>query len=221
METIGQNCWTLIANELRPLDMLNLRATCKYMNNIIKKMNSRWYRSYQWYLTRKCDKKVKCAHVAHWDCVTADCIPDNNPILLSLLEKDTNLHIMVAKKRMITAKLFTVANINECVDKFHLRTIYPKSESEIPLTGCDPKRIYMYHYLIECYREKHSQHQTKLLKFPEQIKKAEQDIEYMFSRLQRDQKRLEVMRVKFDVLQKQYANNHIFEGTNIARYKGV
>jgi hypothetical protein len=64
---IGKDCWNLISEYgLTDKDLLSLRATCKFMNEVVKNMNELWFRAHQWFLIKYCTKsKVKSSVKKH------------------------------------------------------------------------------------------------------------------------------------------------------------
>ena len=207
MELIGRDCWNLIAEcGLTDKDLLSLRATCHYMNGIVKGMNELWFRAHQWFLIKHGgSRKVKSAVKKHVysQTVVEHCIPYNHPAL-----KDTGYHNRYSlKQQMIQTGKFT---LDDCKQNYHWKHIVPKERDDIPHKGYNKKNKYIYYYLIECYRYKSNKKRVDANTARRTMDRLEHYVRE-YNEAKRELKKQE----------KLFSDNDIFNGVVINSYEGV
>ena len=216
---IGKDCWNIIAKYgLSTKDLLSLRSTCKYLNNIVKSMNEEWFRAHQWFLISMSNKsKAKSAVKVHRHELNYNCIDDTHPKVQEFLQKNNYtrnyysyelFHRKVNfKKKIITEGEVT---LDDCKNRYHWNQVVPKSRNDIPHTGYNKHNIYIYYYLIECYRYYNKKHLTEL-------KNTQQEIDELKPQVDR----YEYLLGKIDELHEKYYDNEIFKDCRVNSYKGV
>ena len=221
---ISKNAWGIIAHELTVQDLIQLRGTCRHMNTIIKSMNARWYRAYQWFVGTKVSKsKVKSAVKCHPKDVAEACIRRSHPTLagMSYYEQYN------AKRRLIRGGAYTTA---DCKNRSCWQYKVPTREQDIPLDKNykGKRNRYIYWYLIECYRYYKKDQNDTIKVHQGGIKHQQQDRE----RMKREIKYLKqsiassitseaASEEKLAVAVAKYQENAVFEGKRINCYKGV
>ena len=211
---IGKDCWNLISeNGLSDKDLLSLRATCKFMNRVVKHMNELWFRAHQWFVIKHgSGSKVKSSvrkHTRTQD-VTYNCIPSGHPIMYdpkySQYPATNRYYGITRRKKIIEDGAFT---LDDCKEKYHWGYVVPKKRDDIPHKGYNKERNYIYYYLIDCYRHKSHRKKTDM-----NINKRIMD------RL--ENKYQEYMRCKNEneALAQQYVDNNIFQTAKVLTYQG-
>jgi len=224
MAFLGRDVWSIIGEQIAVQDLLALRQTCRGMNDIVKKMNERWYRAYQWFLIRKGSKtKVKSAVRKHKSAgVTRHCIPNNHPAIMAmnvyLANNDYAYSVVQKKAQMIKSGEFTVS---DCKDRKHWSVIVPTCCSDIPVDGCNPKKLYIYHYLIECWRYNNNKHQVRLHALLRESEELGRRRERLLWKLGNTEAQMRSTNGAILEMRSQYAENTIFENCRIDLYKGV
>jgi hypothetical protein len=86
------------------------------------------------------------------------CIPRNHALMENPKYKNypvysyySNNNNMTRRKKIIEDGAFT---LDDCKQKYHWQHIVPTKRDDIPHTGYNKERNYIYYYLIECYRYK-------------------------------------------------------------------
>ena len=191
---IGKDCWNLIAKYgLSTEDLLALRATCKYLNNIVKGMNEEWFRAHQWFLISKSNKsKAKSAVKVHKYDLKPDCIHDGHPKIVELVENNLGYYgyDLYSRKNQLKAKMIKDGDVtfDDCKIRYHWNQVVPKSRNDIPHTGYNKKRVYIYYYLIECYRYYNKKHLSELKSVEQEINQLKSMVErYEFLLTRRDE----------------------------------
>lgn len=228
---ISKNAWSILIEELSVRDLLELRRTCKRMNEIVKSFNERWYRAHQWYVNRVVSHaKVKSVAKIHQSSLTALCISRAHPRLNGLSWNQKSLLINSG----VQDGTFTKA---DCRIRYHWKYKVPAREQDVPLDyNYKPKRNkYIYWYMIECYRQmktktldKISFRRAEVDKHKNQrtiLKKTNQEKLIEIERNKRrivesydleDQARVELLEAI-----RGHEVNKIFEGVRINCYKSV
>ena len=222
---ISKDAWRIITEQLTVKDLLQLRGTSRYLNEIVKSLNTRWFQAHQWFVSRKVSKsKVKSAIKCHIRRLNANCIAQNHPSVHGETWYERRERILLG----IADGILTEA---DCTNKRCWVYKVPNREQEIPLDRkhYNPKRNrYIYWYLIECYRH-YKHHEKNKVEYYlsqanqniRQIKASRQKIEALRKQneiLSNNQAKLEE---KFRLEKAKYDSNMIFEGTRINGYKGV
>lgn len=219
MAFLGRDVWSIIGDQLPVQDLLSLRQTCHGMNAIVKKMHERWYRAYQWFLIRKGSKaKVKSAVKRHKGPVKESCVPSNHPILVAAGPVVYQNTLRDRKAELIRKGDFVVSN---CKDRNHWECIVPGSCGEIPIDKCNPKKLYIYHYLIECWRFNDNKHQIQIRGCINEFENMERRRQRLLWKLSNNEKYMVAASEALQSLKQKYAENNIFEGARIDLYKGV
>lgn len=220
---ISKNAWGLVAQDLSVQDLLQLRGTCKWMNNVVTSMNSRWYRAHQWFLVNKGDqRKAKCAIRCHTQRFTINCISYYHKRLSG---------VRWNQRDVVFARLVEEGGITEKDCHHHDHWIYkvPQNEQEIPLDkGYKPKRnVYMFWYLIEVYRHKTKDIKEMMDRHKESIHyerlrrpQMMQQIEYLHKAIAQSLENEKQKVREYQAKKAAYEANNIFEGVRINCYKG-
>lgn len=225
-DQLGRDVWSVIGSKLSIRDLLALRQTSRAMNNIVKQMNDRWYRAYQWFIITKVDcKKAKSAMKVHRPHIkSVDCVPQSHPLLVALSKQPWTSAIHVqwhqTRKQILESKDF---DRNNCENRYHWAVVVPNEESEIPLgKHYIKKREYMYHYLIECYRYYSHKHSTTLADSTRRIRQLESEKKDLERRWRDGKRQLEEAEERVEALKKKYVGNDAFKTVKyINRYNGV
>lgn len=213
---IGKDCWNIIAKYgLSTKDLLSLRLTCKYLNGIVKSMNEEWFKAHQWFLISKANKsKAKSAVRLHSRGIGPDCVSDHHPEIQKITNNGGGFfaYDWYNRKRDAKIKLIDdgVVTIDDCKVKYHWKQIVPKSRNDIPHDGYKKNNIYIYYYLIECYRYYNKKHETEL-------KRVEQEI----NELKKHVDQYNYLLTKKDELKQKYVNNEIFKDCRVTSYKSI
>lgn len=216
---IGKDCWNLIAAYgLSTKDLLSLRATCKYMNNIIKSMNEEWFKAYQWFLISVSNKnKAKSAVRVHNRELRPDCIGGNHPLLAEVNQPNPYgyggwMHNQYNRKQEIKQRMIKNGEftIDECTCRYHWRTVVPQSRNDIPHEGYNKKNQYIYYYLIECYRHYNKINEAEKRRVDSEIYELEPKVERYNYLLKR----------KIELSDK-YKDNEIFKSRRVNEYKSI
>jgi len=218
---ISKNAWSIIARELSVQDLIQLRAGCKWLNDVVRSMNGRWFRAHQWFVARKGTKsKVKSAIKCHPGRMTYQCISDKHPLI-------NDVDVKYQRKRQIIAD--GLVTENDCTSRRCWSYTVPKTEQDVPLgKGYKPKRnIYLYWYLIECYRHKKKKQVRAVNEYNNYIIGCQRDrhqkkreIEWLQKQIKHSKEREEELHVKRDAKIAKNEHNQVFDGVRINNYKG-
>jgi hypothetical protein len=185
------------------------------MNNIVKNMNEEWFKAHQWFLISTSNKnKAKSAVRVHETQMHPDCIAHNHPLLKEIYDQETNgwRYDLYNRKQELKRKL--IANgevtVNDCVNRYHWKTIVPKSRNDIPHEGYNKKNSYIYYYLIECYRYYNKHHESELKRVNNEIDELHPKVERYYNLLKRKEE-----------LNDKYKDNEIFKKSRVNDYKSV
>lgn len=209
---INKDCWNIIAGYgLTEKDLLSLRATCKYMNNMVKSLNELWFKAHQWFLISTSDKsKAKSASKVHNYNFGYGCVKDEHPLLSSIYRDNgwySKYSINELKTNLIQKGELT---LNDCSKKYHWKVIVPKCRNDIPHEGYNKKNQYIYYYLIECYRYYNKKHEAEI----RQINKEIDELQVKVNRY------YQVMMEK-EILSKKYVDNDVFKNRRVDQYKSI
>lgn len=231
---ICKNIWGLIGNQLRLQDLLELRRSCKWLNQIVKGMNARWYRAHQWFMGKHVNKnRVKSAVRVHHYPISSRCVAYNNNPLIDQVRKDVFDNSRIVPVHQILQYIVDNEMIKEsdCNRTYHWITKIPTSEREIPLEPKQykPKRnIYMYWYLVEAYRVLKRKHEKTLLYHEERYANAQktqrrsaEEIRRLQDRIERAKKSEAYHAQLKEKLKGKYAGNDIFKNFRVNNYKGI
>jgi hypothetical protein len=221
---ISKNAWGIIAHKLKVQDLIELRRTCQRLNDVVTGMNPRWFRAHQWFVGKNVSKgKVKSAVKTHAGRrLRHHCIPDNHK-LAGVHGWNARFH---RKIEGIQDGTFTEA---DCVRRTCWQYKVPQREQDIPLDkNYKPKRnVYMYWYLIECYRYYKREENQNIDYFNNSIIREQRARVGMQNEIVGLQKAIEVSKVreiglreKHEVALAKYKRNDVFEGMRINSYKG-
>jgi hypothetical protein len=231
MAYLGKDVWSIIADALNVQSLLCLRQTCRGMNTIVKNMNERWYREYQWFIIRKgSHSKVKSAVKKHIEFRSkvpvkpgtphTTCIPFDHPTLLAFKAVHGHHHalVMTEKQRMITDGEFLVSH---CKDRSHWTFVVPNKLIDIPVDKCNPQKSYIYHYLIECFRHNKQVHQHRLSNESAEFEKLKRRKTRLLYELKNIDPSIKLAEDNVNSLKRKYVDNTIFENKRIDIYKGI
>lgn len=218
----GKDIWQVIGSNLTLRELLALRQTCHAMNAVVKKMNERWYKAYQWLLIRLGNtSKVKSSVRVHKGPVNVGCISNDHPDLRCIWnDVDLTGHKLQQGRLRILSNGFC---LEQCENKTHWSVNYPESEGAIPLGKHYLKyRVYLFYYLIECWRHFSQKHRHLLVGFRIKAANLEQEKLGLESSWRRVQTELEEAKRLTSVEAAKYIGNDIFDQVAaINRYQGV
>ena len=142
--SLKKDIWQLVAEYLSNKDLLSVRACCKYLDQIVTKMNVRWYQEHQWFIKKYIGHhKVKSRNKIHTYKHDWHCVPKTE---YKSWSQDRNERISSFKAGFDTSG---------CNDKNHMGWVSTNLKKDIPLNDKNfkiTKHSYMYSYLIEWYR---------------------------------------------------------------------
>lgn len=217
---INKDAWHVIGRELHVHDLVNLRATCKLLNTVVKSMNTRWFRAHQWFLCRNGTKsKVKSAVKKHYGAgVTWRCVPRAR-----VLNNNDGGFVGYHEYQQRALALIESGDFTEedCTDRYHWHMVVPTTESDIPLKKYNKRNCYMYWYLIECYRIKGARHEEELRRLANEVVRLKRRERELVECLERVRKRIPDMEVALEAKKTRYHENSIFKDTRVTSYKGI
>lgn len=223
VHSISKNAWGIIAHELSVQDLIQLRGTCRWLNNVVQSMNARWYRAHQWFVARNGAKRnVKSAVRCHTAALRGYCIPLSHAKLQGMSWREKQIAIQSGMEKGV----FTEA---DCDKRLHWKYKVPEREQDIPLDkGYKPKRnCYMFWYLIEVYRHKKKDVKERITAYNGALVDCQRQREqnrWAIKRLQEEiaasHVREQELHVKRDAAIAVHQANDIFEGVRINCYKG-
>ena len=223
MLPIPKDVWRMIAIDLSTWDLLHLRATCKDINNKIKKMHKKWYQSYQFLLIQnKLMNRVDCISKRHPGRLSVNCG-------IYWMEKTKGKGIGGVRK-MIADGIITKRDCQKSVCWTYRHNKFPNNKSQIPINHKDfkPKvHNYIYMFLIESYRIRHAKHlkfgqfnRREIIKFDENITQKKQMIKQLQFEIKRLEDKKDRAKNKRAAIQKMLQKNEIFKNKKIKTYKG-
>jgi len=215
---LPKDVWTIISFDLSTWDLLNLRKTCKDINNKVKNMHKKWYQSHQWLLFKnrlfmKLDSSLK----HHPNRLSINCG-------IYWREKGWSFNINTTREMIKDGRITkSDCHKSDCWTFKHI-----KSEKEIPLDDFKPNNHkYIYVFLIESYRIKHA----KQLKTSDEIRKKcknfQREIDDRLSSIEHHKCEIKKLKVKKDraetykdLLREKMKKNEIFKNKRIKTYQG-
>lgn len=219
VKVVSRDVWTRILSlGLSVRDLLAVRTTCHYLNDVVKSMQMYWYRQYWYYLAKYFSARpnpfVARVHLAGYY-NPYSCIRDA-PRFRMLPYSERRMAVMCA------LRAGEVTQQNDCSNTSHFRKIIPKTAEDIPIDERFTTRgnPYIYRYLILVHRYHAERHRKKLDSLDREVISADIRVQ----KCRRDLAYAESMhRQACDELaaEKEKYPHHIFDGVRITSYRGV
>jgi len=96
----------------------------------------------------------------------------------------------------------------DCKERTHWETILPQRFSDLPLTGYDKRKKYIYYFLITAYREMKRKNDQEIARLESRIRKLKPAY-------------VEYMAVKDKIKRVKHTETEIFKGKRIDTYSSV